>query len=76
MITQEMMILKFVMPYDEILNDKLAFWDEDNDEMYSSERYLALREFNKHGYRVLQFIPNRYENPRVEWVLVEKVDKT
>ena len=73
MIEQELMILKFVASDDKILKDKEAFWDKNNDEMYSSDRYLALREFNKQGYRVLQFVPNRYENPTSEWVLVEKI---
>jgi hypothetical protein len=74
-VQQDLMILKFVMPYDKILNDKDAFWDEDNHEMFSSERYLALREFNKRGYRVLQFVPNRNNRNSIEseWVLVEKL---
>lgn len=72
-IKQDLMILKFVAPYDAILNNKDVFWDEDNNEMYSSDRYLALREFNKNGYRVLQFVPNRYDNSTSEWVLVEKI---
>jgi len=74
MIEQDMMILQFVMPYDEILKDENAYWEEDTQTMYSSERYLALREFNKHGFRVLQFVPNRYENHKAEWVLVEKYE--
>ena len=72
MIEQDMMILQFVMPYDEILKDKNAYWEEDTQTMYSSERYLALREFNNHGFKVLQFVPNRYGNSTVEWVLVER----
>jgi hypothetical protein len=74
LIQQELMILKFVAPYDEILKGKGAFWDEDNDEMYAFDRYLALREFNKQGYRVLQFVPNRCEDSASEWALVEKGD--
>lgn len=69
-----MMILHFVAPYDTILNNEDAYWDADNNEMYSSDRYLALREFNKHGYRVLQFVSNRYAGSRSEWVLVERSD--
>lgn len=42
--------------------------------MYAFDRYLVLREFNKQGYRVLQFVPNRCEDSTSEWVLVEKGD--
>jgi len=74
MIEQDIIILQFVMPYDKILKDENAYWEEDTQTMYSSERYLALREFNKHGFRVLQFVPNRYEDHKAEWVLVEKYE--
>ena len=73
MVKQDMMILQFVMPYDEILKDKQAFWEENTQTMYSSDRYLALWEFNKNNYRVLQFVPNRCNGSNSEWVLVEKI---
>jgi len=73
MVEQDMIIFRHVMPYDKILNNKDALYDKDVDEVYASARYLALRELNKHGFRVLQFIVTEDSLVTGEWVLVEKL---
>ena len=72
MIEQDMIIFRLVMPYDKVLKDKDAFYDKNVDEVYASARYLALRELNKHGFKVLQFIVTKDSYITGEWVLVER----
>ena len=71
MIEQDMIIFRHVLPYDEILKGKDAVWNEGDQEVYASSRYLALRELNKQGYRVLQFLIDDNSVLCGEWVLVE-----
>ena len=78
MINQDLMIYRKIMPYDIILENKInewnAIWDEENNEVISSDRWSALKEFNKQGYRVLQFLLDK-NDIYTEWVLVEKLQE-
>jgi hypothetical protein len=63
-----------MQPYDKDLKGKNAIFQEGEAEVWAIDRYCALKELNKHGYRVLQFLIAPDSLSCGEWVLVEEIE--
>lgn len=73
-LNQDMIIYRLIQPQDKdsILKGQNAYYDEYSCEILALNRACAVRELNRHGIRVLQFIVTP-DSPIIGgWVLIEE----
>ena len=71
---QDMLIYRLIQPYDKetILKGQNAYYDEGSCEILALNRAYAVRELNRYGIRVLQFLVTPDSSICGEWVLIEE----